>query len=355
MTSVGTYRPEREVANADLTAGRGITPDWIERRAGILSRRFAGPDESVVDMAAGAAAAALRAARARPDDVDLVVLATCSMPSGLPNGAASVAARLGLTVPAFDVNAACAGFCYALTIADGLIRSGTSRSALVIGAEKMTDWIDPADTSTAVIFADGAAAVLVEASETPDVGPVVWGSDGDRADLITIPDRRAFMHLKGQAVYRWTRTTLMPYARRACDIAGVAPERLAAFVPHQANLRIIEALAQELGATNAVIARDVVEAGNTSAASIPLALAALIERGQVRPGDPVLLMGYGGGLTYATQVVRCPAVTAAYDAAALDGRDGIDARIGVVAAAPFDGTPAAADLDPAGVAVTRAA
>jgi 3-oxoacyl-[acyl-carrier-protein] synthase-3 len=313
IVSVGTYRPEREVVNAELAECFGVAPEWIERRVGVVSRRFAGPDEDVVAMSARAARAALRAAEVEARDVDVVVLATCSMPSGLPNGAASVAARLGLTVPAFDVNAACAGFCYALTVADGLIRAGTCRTALVIGAEKMTDWVDPTDVATATIFADGAAAVLVTAAETAQVGPVVWGSDGTQADLVRVRDRHSYLTLRGQAVYRWTITTLVPFARQACALAGVDVHELAAFVPHQANLRIIQALAHGLGADGAVVARDIVETGNTSAASVPLALASLIERGEVRAGQPVLLLGYGGGLTYATQVVHCPPVVAAYD------------------------------------------
>jgi 3-oxoacyl-[acyl-carrier-protein] synthase III len=313
IASVGTYRPEREVGNAELAAGCGVSTEWIEQRVGILSRRFAAADEGVVDMATAAARAALRGADASPSDVDLVIVTSCSMPSTLPNAAATVASRLGLVVGAFDINAACSGFPYGLSVADALIRGGTGRTALVISAEKMTDWVDPTEATTAVIFADGAAAVLVEASESLDIGPVVWGSDGNLADLVTIPDRRSLLTMKGRLVYRWTLTTLAPYARQACALAGIAPERLAAFVPHQANLRIIEALATALGATNAVIARDIVEAGNTSSASVPLALAALVERGEVRPGDPVLLMGYGAGMTYAAQVVRCPPVATAYD------------------------------------------
>ncbi|MEU5977234.1 beta-ketoacyl-ACP synthase III [Streptomyces sp. NPDC047315] len=307
IAAVAGARPDRIVRNAELAASLGVSAEWIERRTGIRERRFAGPEESVPKMAANAAGKALSAAGLTPADVDLVVLATCSMPSSMPGGAASVAALLGIGgTAAFDVNAACAGFCYGLGIADGLVRAGTSRCALVVGAERMTDWVDPADVNTAPIFADGAgAAVVVPAPET-GIHPVVWGGDGNRASLITIPDRHGHVMMQGQPVYRWATTELVAVAEEACARSGRRPADLKGLVTHQANLRLLELLASRLGAVNAAVARDVVEAGNTSAASVPLALSRLVAQGDLQPGDPVLLLGFGAGLSYAGQVIHCP-------------------------------------------------
>jgi len=207
------------------------------------------------------------------------------------------------------MNAACAGFCYALAAASDSVRAGTAGHVLVIGAEKLSQWIDWTDRSTCIIFADGAGAAVVGPVADPGdagVGPVVWGSAGDMADKIYITDRDSFIIQEGQAVFRWATTALHPVAKQACERAGVDPTELAAFVPHQANLRIIEPLARKLGAEQAVVARDIVESGNTSAASIPMALSKLLERREVPSGAPMLLFGFGGGLTYAGQVVRCP-------------------------------------------------
>ncbi|WP_369216896.1 beta-ketoacyl-ACP synthase 3 [Streptomyces flavofungini] len=307
IAAVAGVRPERLVGNDELADSLGVSAEWIERRVGIRERRFAGPGEPLTGMGATAAAKALSAAGLAPADIDLVVLATCSMPSPMPNGAASVAALLGIpTAAAFDVNAACAGFCYGLGVADGLVRSGTSRRALVIGAERMTDWVDPADVDTATVFADGAGAAVVVRDHRTRIHPVVWGGDGEKASLVTIPDRHSRVTMSGQAVYRWVTTELVHVAREACERAGLVPAELRGFVTHQANLRMIERLARSLGATNAAVARDVVLTGNTSAASVPLALSRLIDLGEVGTGDPVLLMGFGAGLSYAAQVVTCP-------------------------------------------------
>jgi 3-oxoacyl-[acyl-carrier-protein] synthase-3 len=177
---------------------------------------------------------------------------------------------------------------------------------LVIGAEKLSQWLDWTDRSTAVIFADGAGAAVVGPSDTPGIGPVVWGSSGDKFEAIRIPDRHGSLGQEGQTVFRWATTALHPVAKLACERAGVDPSELAAFVPHQANLRIIESIARKLGADNAVVARDIVTAGNTSAASIPLALSRMLERGEVRSGGLALILGFGAGLTYAGQVIEIP-------------------------------------------------
>jgi 3-oxoacyl-[acyl-carrier-protein] synthase-3 len=307
ILGLGEHRPARVVTNDEL-AGRVDTSDqWIRDRVGIVSRRIAGPDESVVDMAAAAGGKAIAASGLQADDIDLVIVATCTMPSQIPNAAAQVASRLGIRKPgAYDVNAACAGFVYGISSAASAVVSGTAQRVLVVGAEKLSDWTDWDDRSTSILFADGAGAAVVGPSEEPAIGPVAWGSAGDRADTIAVVDRRSFLYQEGQTVFRWATTALAPVAREACELAGVDPKELAAFVPHQANLRIIEAIARRLGADQAVLARDIVESGNTSSASIPLALCRMVERGEVAAGAPVLLLGFGAGLTYAGQVVLCP-------------------------------------------------
>jgi 3-oxoacyl-[acyl-carrier-protein] synthase-3 len=307
MLALGHYQPANVVTNDDLAKTMETNDEWIQSRVGIKERRVAGPLESVEDMATQAGGKALAASGLAASDIDLVIVATCTMESQIPNAAAVVAHRLGIQSPgAFDVNAACAGFCYALGTASAAIRGGSARNVLVIGAEKLSQWVDWTDRSTAVIFADGAGAAVVGPAETPGIGPVVWGSSGDKADAIFIGDRNDSLHQEGQTVFRWATTALHPVAKEACERAGVDPSELAAFVPHQANLRIIESIARRLGADKAVVARDIVTAGNTSAASIPLALSRMLERGEVRSGELALILGFGAGLTYAGQVIEIP-------------------------------------------------
>jgi 3-oxoacyl-[acyl-carrier-protein] synthase-3 len=277
---------------------------------GIASRRIAGPDETVADMAVAAGGKALAASGLSPEDIDLVIVATCTPEAQIPNTAATVARRLGISAPgAYDMNAACAGFCYGLASASDAVRAGTARHVLLIGAEKLSQWVDWTDRSTCIIFADGAGAVVVGPVADPadaGIGPVVWGSAGDLADKIYIPDRNGFIIQEGQAVFRWATTALHPVAKMACERAGVDPAELAAFVPHQANLRIIEAIARRLGAPQALVADDIVTAGNTSSASIPLAISRMLERGELASGAPVLLLGFGAGICYAGQVITVP-------------------------------------------------
>ena len=239
-----------------------------------------------------------------------MVVATCSSVDRCPNVATRVAAHLGIHAPgAYDINTACSGFPYALSTVDHAIRAGAARRAIVIGAEKLTDFTDWTDRSTCILFGDGAGAAVVaavEEGEEPGIGPVLWGSAPEMGDVVVIEGWRPYIKQAGQTVFRWATTALPALAREACERAGVDPADLAAFVPHQANLRIIEPLARKLGAAEAVVARDIVESGNTSAASIPLALSKLVERREVATGAPVLLFGFGGGLTYAGMVVRCP-------------------------------------------------
>jgi 3-oxoacyl-[acyl-carrier-protein] synthase-3 len=308
ILSLGHHQPANIVTNADLIAGGLDTDDaWVQSRVGIAERRIALADESVVDMAEAAASKALASSGLSPSDIDLVIVATCTMLSPIPNCAAQLATRLGIVSPgAFDLNAACAGFSYALAVASSAIVSGQARHVLVVGAEKLSDYTDWTDRTTAVIFADGAGAAVVGPSDSVGIGPVVWGSDGSHAKTIEAPPETHALRQDGQTVFRWTTSTLAPIALEACARAGVDPTELAAFVPHQANLRIIESIAKKLGATNAVVARDIVTAGNTSSASIPLALSRMVERGEIPSGAPVLLIGFGAGLAYASQVVHAP-------------------------------------------------
>ena len=311
ILAFGGYQPANVLTNEELAVTVDTTDEWIRSRVGIASRRLAGPDETVVDMAVAAGGKALAASGLPAADIDLVIVATCTPEVMIPNAAASVATRLEIVAPgAYDLNAACAGFCYALGTASDAVRAGSARNVLVIGAEKLSQWVDWTDRSTCIIFADGAGAAVVgpvtEPDAAPGIGPVVWGSDGGLADKICIANRRSFIHQEGQAVFRWATTALHPVALAACERAGVDPASLAAFVPHQANLRIIEAIARKLRAPQALVADDIVHAGNTSSASIPLALSRMIERGDISSGDAVLLLGFGAGISYAAQVIKVP-------------------------------------------------
>jgi len=307
----GGYQPDKVVTNDDLAKIVETNDEWIRSRVGIQSRRIAGDDETVADMAEAAGAKALAASGLEPSEVDLVIVATCSTEVPLPNAAATVAHRLGIEAPgAFDLNAACAGFCYALGSAADSVRAGSAQNVLVIGAEKMSAWVDWTDRSTCIIFADGAGAAVVgrtEPGEPAGVGPVVWGSAGDLAQKITIKGgRNGALTQDGQAVFRWATTAMAPVALEACRRAGVTPADISAFVPHQANLRIIEAIAKRLGIPRDRVADDIISAGNTSSASIPLALSRMAEQGRLQPGTPALLIGFGAGLSYASQVITVP-------------------------------------------------
>jgi 3-oxoacyl-[acyl-carrier-protein] synthase-3 len=310
MLGFGGYQPDQVLTNDDLAKMVDTTDEWIRSRVGIESRRVARDDETVADMAEAAGAKALAASGLEPSDVDLVVVATCSPESPLPNVAATVAYRLGIVAPgAYDLNAACAGFCYAVAAASDSVRAGSARNALVIGAEKMTSWIDWTDRSTCIIFADGAGAAVIGTTgpDEPDgIGPVVWGSAGDQASKIVISGRTGTLSQDGQGVFRWATTAIAPVALEACRRAGVMPADITAFIPHQANLRIIEAIARKLGIPRERVADDIVQAGNTSSASIPLALSRMAEQGRLQPGTPALLIAFGAGLSYAAQVVTIP-------------------------------------------------
>ncbi|MFE9423595.1 beta-ketoacyl-ACP synthase III [Kitasatospora sp. NPDC006697] len=309
ITALGHHQPERVLTNDDLARLVDTSDEWIRRRTGIATRRIAGARESVADLATAAAGKALAAAGLVPGEIGLVTVATCSAIDRCPSTAAQVAGRLGIPdAVAFDVNNGCAGFCTALALADHSLRAGAARHALVIGAEKMSDLTDWTDRSTCVLLGDGAGAAVLSAAAEPGIGPVVWGSDPTRGQAVRLVDdwHPAFSQ-DGQTVFRWATTELPAVALAACERAGVAVAELGGVVTHQANLRIIEVLVRQLGLDQrTVVARDVVDSGNTSAASVPLALAKLVERRELEPGAPVLLLSFGGGLSWAGQVVRCP-------------------------------------------------
>ncbi|MFI6438709.1 beta-ketoacyl-ACP synthase III [Streptomyces sp. NPDC050759] len=307
IAAVGHYQPAKVLTNEELAGLVDTSDEWIRSRVGIRTRHIAGPDEPVDELASHAAAKALASAGLAPADIDLVLVATSTAVDRSPNMAARVAARLGIPSPAaMDVNVVCAGFTHALATADHTVRAGAATRALVIGADKMSAVTDWSDRTTCVLVGDGAGAAVVEGADTPGISPVLWGSVPEMGHAVRIEGEPARFAQEGQSVYRWATTKLPALARRACERAGLTPEDLAAVVLHQANLRIIEPLAEKIGAVNAVVARDVTESGNTSAASIPLAFSKLVEHGEISAGDPVLLFGFGGNLSYAGQVVRCP-------------------------------------------------
>ncbi|MCM6776739.1 ketoacyl-ACP synthase III [Nocardia sp. CDC159] len=330
LLGLGVYRPRRVVPNADIVEQINSSDEWIRTRSGIEARHWAEADETIVSMSTAAAREALAAADIAPEQIDAVVLATSSQMVLGPSAGAVVATELGMhDTAAFDVSAGCAGFCYALANAANLVRAGQARYVLVIGVERLSDLLDPADRTCAFIFADGAGAVVVGPSDTEGIGPVAWGSDGSQTSAIK-QDKdfqqyfaevaaaeanggstvRPYIRMNGQAVFRWAVTFLEKACRDALDQAGVSADQLDAFVPHQANMRIIDALIKALGIPDSVaVARDIVRTGNTSAASIPMAMEQLLRSGEAKPGDTALLLGFGAGLAYAGQVVNLPRIS----------------------------------------------
>lgn len=309
MLSIAAERPARIVANDELASGFDIDDAWIQARTGIATRGVANDSETLIEMSAGAASKAIAAAGIDPDTIDLTIVATSSNPITTPGIAPPLTNRLSLTSGAFDIMAACAGFCYSLNVAADSIRVGSARNVLVVGAERITDRMDWNDRNTCYLFGDGAGAAVIGATDVDDdgIGPVVWGSDGALADYIAVPFGEKYLQMDGQAVFKWAITEVAGIAREACEKAGIEPSDLAAFVPHQANLRIIESVSRSLGiGEHTVVADDVRHAGNTSAASIPLALSRLKDEGRIQSGDSTLFIGFGSGMTWASQVVRCP-------------------------------------------------
>ncbi|HEX4687698.1 MAG TPA: beta-ketoacyl-ACP synthase III [Nocardioides sp.] len=319
VLGLGSYRPSRVIPNADIVDAIDSSDEWIQQRSGIKQRRFANEDETVQMMSVAAARKAIDRAGIAPEQLDCVIVATVTHLLQTPAVATAIAYELGTDqAAAFDISAACAGFCHGLALADQMVRGGGARYVLVIGVERLSDLTDMADRSTAFIFADGAGAAIVGPSDTPGIGPVVWGSDGEQFDLIRqkedwrdiIAMERPvlpYLTMQGNPVFRWASFTMAKVAQQALDKAGISPDDLDVFVPHQANMRIIDAMARAMKLPERVaIARDIAEQGNTSAASIPLALDRMIEEGQAKSGDIALLIAFGAGLAYAAQVITVP-------------------------------------------------
>ncbi|GAB2636224.1 beta-ketoacyl-ACP synthase III [Prescottella soli] len=318
ILGLGVYRPERVVSNDEICQTIDSTDEWIQTRSGIKNRRFANDDESVLAMAIASGRKALEASGIKGEQIGAVVIATSTYPAQTPQCASLVAEALGTGgSAAFDLTAGCAGFCYALSVASDMVRVGTEDYVLVVGVERMTDSTEPTDRTVRFIFGDGAGAVVVGPSETPGIGPVVWGSDGSQADAIRQepdwltytkdPSQRPWIRMEGTTVFRWAAFEVGKIALKAAERAGVALEDLGAFIPHQANGRINEVIARQIKLPETVpVSDDIAETGNTSAASIPLAMEEVIRTGKAKPGELALLVGFGAGLSYAGQVVTLP-------------------------------------------------
>src|SRR3954452_13558694 len=317
MLGLGVYRPERVVTNDEICEVLDSSDEWIQTRSGIRSRRYAAEGESLLDMAPVAAERALAVAGVAAADLGTVILATSTHVQHTPAAAPLLADRLGSRAAAFDVSAGCAGFCHALSVGSDLVRGGNSRYVLVVGVERLSTFMDPTDRGTAFIFADGAGAVVVGAADEAGIGPVAWGSDGSQSHVITQSmrcdeldaDHPLVVQMEGTAVFRWAPFAMADVARTAVERAGLTLDDLDVFVPHQANLRITETLARNLKLPEGVaIARDVQESGNTSAASVPLAIEAMLRKGEAQVGVTALLIACGAGLSYPSQVVTIPPV-----------------------------------------------
>lgn len=319
ILGIGSYRPSRVIPNSEVVEAIDSSDEWIQQRSGIKQRRWANDEETVQMMSVAASRKALDHAGIAPAQVDAVVVATVSHMLQTPAIATAIAHELGTNRPAaFDISAACAGFCHGVALASDMVRGGSAKHVLVIGVEKLSDLTDVGDRGTAFIFADGAGAAVVGPSDEPGIGPVVWGSDGEQYDLIRqkedwrdvlTQERPSMPHLvmQGNPVFRWAAFEMAKVAHATLDRSGISVEDLDVFVPHQANMRIIDAMARSMKLPERVkIARDIAEQGNTSAASIPLALDRMIEEGEARSGDTALLIAFGAGLAYAAQVVKVP-------------------------------------------------
>jgi 3-oxoacyl-[acyl-carrier-protein] synthase-3 len=317
ITGVGGYLPDEIVTNDDLAKVVDTSDAWIQERTGIQMRRRAGPDQAVSDLAVAAARQALSAAGRTVDEVDLIIVATTTPDLTFPATAAIVQRKLGCPVGiAFDIQAVCSGFVYALSVADGFVAGGRSRCALVIGAEMMTRLMDWTDRGTCVLFGDGAGAVVLEPAEgngtTDDRGLLGFAlrADGTKQDLLYVDGGPSTngevgkLRMQGNQVFRHAVVNISEAVTAAAADAGVAVADVDWFIPHQANLRILEGVARRLGIDEAKVVTTVAEHANTSAASIPLAMSVAVADGRIKRGDLLLLEAMGGGLTWGACVVR---------------------------------------------------
>ncbi|OYO17331.1 3-oxoacyl-ACP synthase [Enemella dayhoffiae] len=311
----GAYRPSRVVSNEEMCTIIESTPEWIEQRTGITERRWSTKEETLAVMSESASRQAIERAGIAPEQIDLVIVATVSHHQITPGLAPQLAYALGAgTAAAYDISAACAGFCHALAQADALIRTGAATHALVVGAERLSQITEFSDRSTAFLFADGAGAAVVGPSDTPGIGPVVWGSDGASAEVIHAPLTTEWegeglpkLKMDGQPVFKWASTSVARKTVEMLDRAGITVDELEVFIPHQANNRITDAMIRTLRLPEHVtVARDIKKQGNTSAASIPLAIETLYAEGQGHSGQVALIVGFGAGLVYAGQVIVLP-------------------------------------------------
>jgi 3-oxoacyl-[acyl-carrier-protein] synthase-3 len=319
VSGIGVYRPKRNVTNDEIAPLIDSSDQWIRERSGIIQRRYASNEETVAAMAIVACEEALKDSKISSIDIDLVILATATNPAQLPNLAMEIATKIGATkAGAYDIGAACSGFSYGLSIASQAVLSGECINVLVVGSERMTDFVSEKDRGTAFLFADGAGAFVVSPSEKTEISAPTWGADGNLNDWICMTkDWPTYMNekegdfpalkMEGQKVFRWAITEMVGIAHRTLERAGIGIEDLGAFVPHQANQRITDHIAKSLNLPpHVAIARDGINMGNTTAATIPLALDTLRRNGEVKSGDLALLMGFGAGLAYSGQVIVVP-------------------------------------------------
>ena len=316
--SIGAARGDLTVTNDDIAGPINSSDEWITQRTGIITRKRASKDRSLMDMAVEASNEAIKKAGISPSEIEAVIFSTITHPYQTPSAAALLAELIGANpAPAFDISAACAGYCYGIAQADSLVRSGTAKYVLVVGGEKLTDFIDPTDRSISFLLGDGAGAAIVGPSDTPGISKSVWGSDGSKweavgmtGSLLDFRDGTAAwptLVQEGQTVFRWAVWEMVKVAKEALEVAGVKAEDLNAIVMHQANERIIDEMAKQLALPDhVVVAKDIKTTGNTSAASIPLAMHALLEQGQIKSGDLALQIGFGAGLAFGAQVVVVP-------------------------------------------------
>ncbi|MBV7698398.1 ketoacyl-ACP synthase III [Streptomyces sp. TRM70350] len=319
ILGVGGYRPTRVVPNEVILEKIDSSDEWIRSRSGIETRHWASDEETVAAMSIEASGKAIADAGISAQQIGAVIVSTVTHFKQTPAVATEIADKLGTArAAAFDISAGCAGFGYGLTLAKGLIVEGSAEYVLVIGVERLSDLTDLEDRATAFLFGDGAGAVVVGPSKEPAIGPTVWGSEGDKSETIkqTVPwtdyrsgevERFPAITQEGQAVFRWAVFEMAKVAKEALDAAGLDPADLDVFIPHQANERIIDSMVKTLKLPESVtVARDIRTTGNTSAASIPLAMERLLATGEAKSGDTALVIGFGAGLVYAATVVTLP-------------------------------------------------
>ena len=316
--SLGASRGDLTVTNDDIAGPINSSDEWIRQRTGIVTRMRASKNRSLMDMAVEASNEAIKKAGIKPSEIEAMIFSTITHPYQTPSAAALLAELVGANpAPAFDISAACAGYCYGIAQADSLVRSGTAKYVLVVGGEKLSDFVDPTDRSISFLLGDGAGAAIVGPADSPGISKSVWGSDGSKWEAVgmtgSLLDFRdgtgswPTLVQEGQSVFRWAVWEMVKVAKLALEVAGVKPEELSALVTHQANERIIDEMAKQLALPETVvIAKDIITTGNTSAASIPLAMHALLAEGRIKSGNLALQIGFGAGLAYGAQVVVVP-------------------------------------------------